>query len=315
LAGRVIACGDCESCRLLTGTRGDAPARAHPDFHVITKELAMFSDDPDIRKRKLMTIPGDVMEKRLLVPVYRAAQLRHNKVFIVDEAELIREREQNLLLKTLEEPPAGTFIILITSSEEKLLPTIRSRCQRVAFLPLPPEVIQGWAERHAGELPAAARAWLVEFAGGSLGRAELAACYNLAEWAAAILPALDDAARGRFAADLGSRIAERVEAFAKAWVERHDNASKDAANKLAAGLMWALVGQHARRRLAELAAKSSPADPAAAEELLSPWLGVIDSLGAAEMEIAANVNMGIATDHLVSRLYRALSGEPVAVEG
>lgn len=313
LGGRMTACGACESCRLLGG-EGDQSAKAHPDFHVVRKELAKFSDDKQIRDRKLLTIPVDVLESRLLVPVYRAAQLRHNKVFIVDEAELIDPRGQNLLLKTMEEPPPGTFVILITSSEEKLLPTIRSRCQRVVFLPLPDGVVRKWIDEHAREMPAASKAWLLEFAGGSLGRAELALRNNLAEWAHAILPALDDAAKGKFAADLGSRIAERIDGFAKAWVDQHENASKEAANKLAASLMWVLISQHARQRLVSFAATVPTGDPAVGEEKLSPWVGVIDSLGAAEMEIGANVNLGIATDHLVSRIYRALAGEPVLID-
>ena len=43
--------------------------------------------------------------------------------------------------------------------------------------------------------------------------------------------------------------------------------------------------------------------------MLNPWLGVINALSAAETEIAANVNASVAMDHLVSRMYRAMSGE------
>jgi DNA polymerase-3 subunit delta' len=310
LSGRVIACDACPSCRLLGKDGGDqGSARAHPDFHVVTKELARFSDDAATRNRKLMNIPVEVLETHMLTPVYRASQLRHNKVFIVDEAELIDPRTgQNPLLKTLEEPPAGTFIILVTSSEDKLLPTIRSRCQRVAFLPLPDEAIEKWADKNIADLPANHRKWLVEFSGGSLGRVRLAVTYDLAAWARAVLPALEQMAQGKFVAGLGPEIAAKMNAFAERWVEEHDGASKEAANKLAASLMWTLISQRARRKMAELSAAAPAGDVEATEVALAPWLGVIDALAEAEMEIASNVNMGLATDHLVSRLYRALVG-------
>lgn len=63
------------------------------------------------------------------------------KVVIVDEADRMSNGAQNAFLKTLEEPPANTVIVLITSNPDALLPTIRSRCQLVRFNPLPEELI------------------------------------------------------------------------------------------------------------------------------------------------------------------------------
>lgn len=149
LTGRIIACSVCDSCRLV-----DSPTGEHPDLHVVTKELARFNDDAQIRTRKLMTIPVAVLRDELIAKVYIASKLRHRKVFIVDEAELLDAVGQNVLLKTLEEPPEGTFLILVTSSEDRLLITVRSRCQRVAFVSLPDEVIASRVDesvRHANE--------------------------------------------------------------------------------------------------------------------------------------------------------------------
>lgn len=61
------------------------------------------------------------------------------KVIIVDEAEAMNASAANAFLKTLEEPPPQSIIILIASSPERLPETIRSRCSRVNFLPLSPE--------------------------------------------------------------------------------------------------------------------------------------------------------------------------------
>ena len=328
LTGAVEACGNCPSCRLFESGRRppEAPqaeatadgetgalATAHPDLHVVTKELAKYSDDRSIRDRKLTQIPVEVLRHALLGPVHRRSQMDHGKVFILDEAELLNPTGQNLLLKTLEEPPEGTFLILVTSSEDRLLPTIRSRCQRVVFVPLSDAIVSDWVEKHpaAATLSATDRQWLVSFASGSLGRAALALDYDLTEWARAVLPEMDSLAQRGVtrSGSLGQIIASRIDGFAQAWVDRHRNASKEAANKLAAGLMGALVATHARRRVADLAARADPADPVGAENLLEPWLGVMDAVEEMRRLLASNVNLSLACDHLVSRMARGLTSQ------
>jgi DNA polymerase-3 subunit delta' len=70
------------------------------------------------------------------------------KVYILSQAHSMTDDAQVSLLKILEEPPQNTYIILTTSSENTLLPTIRSRSQRVSFLRLPAHVIdKGLVER------------------------------------------------------------------------------------------------------------------------------------------------------------------------
>jgi DNA polymerase III subunit delta' len=63
------------------------------------------------------------------------------KIAVVEEAERLTIAAQNALLKTLEEPPGHALIILVTPSTEALLPTVRSRCQRVRFEPLDTEQV------------------------------------------------------------------------------------------------------------------------------------------------------------------------------
>jgi len=58
----------------------------------------------------------------------------HLKIGIISEAECLGDEAQNAFLKTLEEPPANTMLLLLTSVPRKLLPTIRSRCQRILLL-------------------------------------------------------------------------------------------------------------------------------------------------------------------------------------
>ena len=319
LAGRVTACGACESCRLLHGLTVEKSTEAsndddttgmttpHPDLHVIRKELARYSDDRNIRDRKLTRIPVEVLRDALIEPAYLGAKLRGGKVFIVDEAELLNPAGQNALLKTLEEPPDGTTLILVTASEDRLLPTIRSRCMRIAFAPLPDEAVADWCEKNAPDISAAQKQSLVSFAGGSLGRAQMIVRFDLLQWSDTVLPALDDAARGRPDPSLGQRVFEFVDGFAKAWVDAHKGASKEAANKLGADLMWSLIASHARYRIAQLAEGIAPGDPVSAEAALEPWLAVIDATEQTQKQLASNVNLSLACDHLAVAVARRLS--------
>ena len=315
------ACGACDSCGLLKPRaegNGSEPW-AHPDLHVLTKEMAAVSSNPALRRRKQMNIPIDLLRERLLggksgddkvrsAPVYQSARLGHGKVFVIDEAELLDAPGQNALLKVLEEPPKDTYLILISCREDQLLTTIRSRCQRVAFHRLAETTVEKWLNDRHPQIPDDQRRWLVDFAEGSLGQAKLAAEYHLFEWAEAILTKVDAMRSGRYPADLGATIAQCVDAFAKAWVDRHENASKDAANKLAARLMLSMIAQHARRKIVASTQDATPGDHDATERLVGPWLKAIDVIEQAHREFLANVNLALVADHLAMMLSQALTG-------
>ncbi len=292
LSGEMSACGGCESCSLI-----EAEDAAHPDLHVITKELALFSDDAQTRQRKLMTIPLPVLRENLVEPVARKPQLNHGKVFIIDEAELLDLNGQNTLLKTLEEPPANTYLVMVTSQDDRLLPTIRSRCQRVAFNELPNDVIEQWLTKR-DDVAADRRGWLVRFARGSLGRAQLAIDYELDGWLRQVEPTVDAIGQGRPADDLGTTLAELADGFAKAWVDSHKNASKDAANKRAVRLLLGMLGQLCRERIDAATPALDPQDPIAGEAALSPWLRGIELIQQADRQLASNVAVALLLDNL-----------------
>ena len=95
------------------------------------------------------------------------------RVFVIEQAEAMRDEAQNALLKTLEEPPPYAHLILITRAVEEVLPTVRSRCQQLEFAPLPATVVehqlsqvQGFSDTSPETLRTAAR-----LAAGDLGRA------------------------------------------------------------------------------------------------------------------------------------------------
>jgi DNA polymerase-3 subunit delta' len=71
------------------------------------------------------------------------------RVVIVDEADALMSEAQNALLKTLEEPPAASMFVLVTARPDELLPTVRSRCQRLRFGRLSPgDIAAVLMERH-----------------------------------------------------------------------------------------------------------------------------------------------------------------------
>lgn len=110
-------CDECPSCKKID-------SQTHPDFMMVTPEKS------EIRVEEIRTI-----EEALSFAPYEGKR----KVVIVDEAEAMNASAANAFLKTLEEPPPQSIIILISSSPDRLPETIRSRCSRVNFSPLSPE--------------------------------------------------------------------------------------------------------------------------------------------------------------------------------
>ena len=104
-------CSECKSCRM-------AQSGTHPDVSVLTTEKVIIS----------------IEEVRNLVAAsHFGGSLSKYQIMIIEDADRMMERSSNVLLKALEEPPAGTIWILCAPSEADMLPTIRSRVRRVAL--------------------------------------------------------------------------------------------------------------------------------------------------------------------------------------
>jgi DNA polymerase-3 subunit delta' len=266
----------------------------HPDLHVVRKERAAVSRDADVRKRKQTNIPLDVLREFLLEPAALARVMPGDspagKVFIVDQAELIDVGGQNALLKTLEEPPAGTVIILVTSQEDRLLPTIRSRCQRAAFAALDESSMEAWLVRSGLATPPGMRPWVLSYAGGSPGVAQTILQAGLHQWHQTLGPMLAGLDRGQFPGELGGTMAKLVDERAAAEADASASASKDAANRAWAKRLLGYVAHHYRERLRE-----RPDERAAA---------AVDLLADAERQIDANVRYGDVLENLSAQLAR-----------
>ena len=125
-----LACGHCRACALMA-------AGTHPDWTWLAPE----------EKGKAIKI-DDV--RALVQSMAQTSQQGGRKLVVLEPAEAMNRNSANALLKTLEEPSGATVLLLISDNPSRLLPTIRSRCQRLEF-PLPSA--------------AAARAWLEPIAG------------------------------------------------------------------------------------------------------------------------------------------------------
>lgn len=295
--------------KLLSDDSGDASKSDqrqsidnHPDLHIITKELALFSEDRELRSRKLTNIPLGLLRERMIggqlgnknyqAAAYLTPVLGHGKVFIIDEAELLDENGQNSILKTLEEPPERTYIILVTSKPQRLLPTIHSRCQQSRFGTLDPKSMSQWLDQADLPLNESQRKWVEHFADGSPGIAQLASEYKFYNWQVALNPMFRDLDDGRCPTQMGATLAEFVESFAIEWVSKHENASKIAANKDGVKHVLNLLAAHARKRLGTCAEQSGDCDY---------WINVIDLLRNAEQQMYSNVNVKLLLENLVAQ--------------
>jgi hypothetical protein len=124
---------------------------------------------------------------------YRPFEARR-RVVVVDEADTLVTAAQNALLKTLEEPPAGTIFMLVSSIPDALLATVRSRCPRLRFGVLSAAEVTEALMREHSYPEEEARAAAAD-ADGSIGRALSARSVDLSDTRAAARSLLEKAAR------------------------------------------------------------------------------------------------------------------------
>lgn len=159
----IDACGQCDDCRIFL-------AGNHPDYIRIHRMLAKMHPDALVRNRKATQLGIDVIRHFLIEPAAHSPVRGRAQVFVVVEAERLNSNSQNALLKTLEEPPKDSYIILLSTPSDDLLATTRSRCQLVTFRPLPTAFVEETLIRQK-KAPADAARFLAEVAEGRLGLA------------------------------------------------------------------------------------------------------------------------------------------------
>ena len=273
------ACGVCASCRRLA-------AGTHPDFVVIEPTAeALQKQRPQIKieqireLRRLTNYPplGDGWRVALIKP-----------------AEAMNEEAANALLKTLEEPPERHLLVLTAQAEADLLPTIVSRCHKLAFAPLPAALVARELEERRG-LAAPQAQLLAALSGGSLGRA-------LTLDPEAIL------AQRRQVLDDLQALAGGSASVALDWAQRLAKSRPDLDNFLSLAQLWYrdLLLCHFQAPAALLAHQDLQADLNRAAALAPPetWFQKFTALGTAQRHLQANLNPELTLDILGLRLQR-----------
>ena len=178
-------CGRCGSCHLVR-------QRAHPDLLAVVPEawrvrLGWVGDDEAAPKSDAKP-SRDIRIEQVRQAIdwsHQTSGRGRGKVLLFHPADALNGPSANALLKTLEEPPAGLRLLLTSTDPERLLPTIRSRCQRVRLALPADEASLAWlaTQQLAGT---DAKAVLAAAGGSPLEALELAAEGIDAAWLAAL---------------------------------------------------------------------------------------------------------------------------------
>jgi DNA polymerase III subunit delta' len=200
-AARALRAGRPPSAWLITGPPGIGKATlayriaryllAHGATDTGPEDLSVPQDDVAARQVMAQSHPGLLVLKRAVNPktgklmtVLSVDEIRRLadffgmtsgaggwRVAIVDTADDMNDNAANALLKMLEEPPARAMLLLLSNTPGRLLPTIRSRCQRLNLRPLDDAILQKALAKELPSMSAAERASLARLSGGSIGAA------------------------------------------------------------------------------------------------------------------------------------------------
>jgi len=216
-------------------------ARSHPDLFHLRRSL-----NRDTGRMRAEIAVDDVRD--LGGFMHMTPAMGKARVAIVDAADEMNRNSANAVLKILEEPPPNAVLLIVAHAPGRLLPTIRSRCRRLAMQPLSEDTVVDLLGTHAPETRPEERRALARLAEGSIGRAlELGAAGSLDLYremveVLATLPDLD---------------MPRLHAFAERFAKRGEEANADwrSLNYLFDGWLKGLLRQ------AALATESAPVVP------------------------------------------------------
>ncbi|TWT49152.1 DNA polymerase III subunit tau [Rubripirellula amarantea] len=220
-------CGVCPSCQqVIAGTHPDVVRAKKPDGKSLIP-LETLIGPPEARMQE-----GFCRDLRLRPSVGT------RKVAILEDADFLNEEGANCLLKTLEEPPSGAVVILIGTSEQKQLPTIRSRCQILRLGPLSDSDAKELLRQHH-QIEASDRdiSAALEIAGGDI------------HVAARLLGGERDETRGAIESQISTPYPDPI-ALSRVITKAVDGAGKDASKRRAAMRdIFSICIQHYRREL------------------------------------------------------------------
>jgi DNA polymerase III subunit delta' len=265
-------CGECESCRLFA-------AGNHPDLEVVglpadksELPISLFVGDNEHRNQE------GLCHRISLKPF-----LGGRRVAIIDDADHFNASSANCLLKTLEEPPPHSLLILLGTSPARQLPTIRSRSQIIRFRPLSAEEVAKILLDTGAAPDQKQAARLAELSEGSVERAVELADPGLEEFRGSFLKALSATSVD------GVRLGRLVQAFV-------DEAGKEASlkrSRLRTTIGYAVEYFRAEmRESGEIAVRRDPTEVVTA----------IDACLTALEQVERNANLGLVIQNWCEEL-------------
>ncbi len=189
-------CGECHACR-------NVESGCHPNVSVMALEV-----NQDTGKMRQEITVGQVRAAQESLSLRSVGPGR--KLLIVDGAHLMNEEAMNAFLKTLEEPPENSHVVLVTSKPNRLLVTILSRCRSISFQPLREELVAGLLQKRLG-MAAPDASLVARLTGGRVGEALVSDPKDLSERRGSVVELLSSLAK-----DGPSAVLARAESVAKA---------------------------------------------------------------------------------------------------
>lgn len=220
------------------------------------------------------------------------------RFFIIDEADRMNDESSNALLKTLEEPPPTSFIFLITSRPDSLLPTIRSRCQILRFAPVENSRVESYLIEERAYSHDEARL-AARLSRGSIGRAVSINVKSFREQRELMLDVLVNVVRNKDKASLLMISEQMNDAKNKERFEENLAILESLIHDL-----WSLTigGDHDRLANSDLAGELEQLTSAARKADLPAWLSGISQL---RDDLAVNINRRVASDALFVSMANA----------
>jgi len=259
-----------------------ALAGAHPDLHLLTKDKA--------------TVISVAALAPVLARAYTTPLEGEHQVFVIDPAEAMDAAGIARYLKALEEPPAGTIFLLLSTRPERLPDTVLSRCRRTRFPPLADDQVEGLLVRSGVEAGAARR--IAHFSGGSIGRARRLHERAVLGVATELLTAAESnpPAVGRAAAEALSRLQREGEEMAAADTGETDT-RRQHVRRLLSDVLRVLSVQARDRAAGRHSDLPARVDGEGALELLQAW-------GELEAAVAMNVTPAVVLIEAMAVLRR-----------
>jgi DNA polymerase-3 subunit delta' len=286
-ARNLAACDVCDACRQVA-------AGTHPDFFAVA------------RPEENLEFPIQIVKELCRDLSLKPARGR-NKIAIIDDADDLNDESANCFLKTLEEPPPHSVLILVGTSPDRQLSTIVSRCQVVRFVPLAParvaEVLraQGLEDERLIER-------LARISGGSPGQAEGLADPALWEFRRTLVGEL-------------TRPRPDTVSLARRWAQFLEESGKDAAGQrrraaLVLSLLIDFLTGAVRWRLGGTPKEAEPADLPFLEQLgrrldADQLLELLDCCMEAAFQIERRAQLVLVLEALLDALGQAVQ-EPAA---